>query len=88
MKKMIFLSMVAAGFTMASCKKDYSCDCTTTTVTNIGGGSETNTSSASTDIKDKKDEAEASCKLKEGSTYQVTDYGWISTATTCSLRSE
>ena len=30
MKKLFILAVIAAGFTMTSCKKDYTCSCTIT----------------------------------------------------------
>lgn len=35
MKKLFILAVIAAGFTMTSCKKDYTCACTGAVTINI-----------------------------------------------------
>jgi len=56
MKKITLLAAVIAAFTFASCKKDYTCECTATS----GGVS----ISASTTIKDTKKKAKDACTAK------------------------
>jgi hypothetical protein len=56
MKKITLLAAVIAAFTFASCKKDYTCECTATS----GGVSV----SASTTIKDTKKKAKDACTAK------------------------
>lgn len=56
MKKMTLLAAVVVAFTFASCKKDYTCECTATS----GGVSV----SATTTIKDTKKKAKDACTAK------------------------
>ena len=71
--KTIFIAGSLALLTLASCKKDYTCECTTTT-----GGVST---SASTVIKDKKSKAEEACNAGDAS---VSNFG-IAVTTECEI---
>lgn len=55
MKKMTLLAVAALAISFASCKKDYTCECTTT----VNGGSATTASSNTGKMK--KADAEAKC---------------------------
>ena len=57
MKKLLLVAAVAA-FTMTSCKKDYTCECTTS-VSILGV---TTSATASTTIKDTKKKAKETCE--------------------------
>ena len=71
MKKMAFILM-AAGLTLASCKKDWTCECTTT----YADGT---TSSSSRTITDHLSDAQASCNDGDSTSAGVS--------TDCNLKS-
>jgi hypothetical protein len=73
MKKLLLVAAVAA-FTMTSCKKDYTCECTVTT----GGISVVGT----TTVKDTKKKAKETC---EKGTTSSSVLG-ISSTTTCKIK--
>lgn len=56
MKKLTLLAIAFVAITFASCKKDYTCECSVT----VGGI----TTSASTTIKDTKKKAKDACTAK------------------------
>lgn len=64
MKKNVLLVVAIASLALASCKKDYTCECTAT-----GNGS---TVTASTTIKDTKKKAKDACDGKASSSAGVT----------------
>jgi hypothetical protein len=72
MKKVLLVAAVAFAF--ASCKKDYTCECTTTTA----GISVT----ASTTVKDTKKKATDACE--KGTT--SSSVAGISSSTTCKIK--
>ena len=63
MKKIFSISALAfvGVLALASCKKDYTCECTTTTT----NGTSTGTAVSSTTIKDTKKSAKASCEKEQ-----------------------
>jgi predicted small secreted protein len=65
MKKVFFALVVLSGFTLASCKKDYTCDCRKVRTDDDGN---VNTSSDGTyTFKDSRVRAEDKCNDLEGS---------------------
>lgn len=74
MKKITFLTVVLAGLALASCKKDYTCECTAT----AGGISAT----SSVTINDTKKKAEDACTAKNSS----ASVGGASSSTTCKIK--
>jgi hypothetical protein len=60
MKKLTFIAVAGLAFTFASCKKDYTCECTWT---------DDNTSAGSYTAKLKKKDAETWCEGNSGSSY-------------------
>jgi hypothetical protein len=74
MKKSIFLVASVAMLALASCKKDYTCECSTTNP--LG------TTSSSLSINDTKKNAEEACDALNAT---VTNMG-ITQTTTCTLK--
>lgn len=74
--KKIFLVAAIAGFAMASCKKNYVCECTTSG--SQGGVTLENFPAGSYTIKNTKTKAKSDCKAKG-----ETDGGFI---TTCEIK--
>jgi hypothetical protein len=82
MKKTIFLSFAALAFFAASCKKEYTCDCTFTTTqtyTDSQGNElmdpQTSTMTDSSTSREKKKDAESKCEGSNGDTYQNVQSG-------------
>ena len=76
MRKISLLLIVFFAISMASCKKDYICDCTTSINAGTTGNSTSNTG------KMKKSAAETKCN--EGD--NTTTVSGVTTKTECSLR--
>jgi len=74
MKKITLLTVVLAAMSFASCKKDYTCECTTT-----AAGI---TSTASVTINDTKKNAKSACDAKASS----ASVGGVSASTTCAIK--
>ncbi len=74
MKKSIFVLAGVAMLALASCKKEYTCECTTTSA--IG------TISATTTIKDTKNNATEACEAGSSS----TNVGGMQTTVTCKIK--
>jgi hypothetical protein len=74
MKKITLLAIVACAFSLASCKKDYTCECTTT----YNGI----TATGSTTIKDTKKKAKDACE-KESTTSSIGGY---TSTTDCKIK--
>ena len=78
--KTIFSLAILATLTLASCKKDYTCECTTTvtepsfTYMGVTYQGETNTGSSTRTIKDKEKDAKSSCEKGNASTSTPSAY--------------
>lgn len=65
MKKVIVLGLVVAGFTMTSCSKDYTCECTVS-----GAGLPTTTTS--TTLTGKKKDVTTACENGSSTIFGIT----------------
>lgn len=74
MKKLTILAVAALAISFASCKKDYTCECTSS-----GGGA---TATASTTIKDTKKKAEDACTARAS----TTSVGGSQVTSTCKIK--